>query len=362
MPYALGRKAPDPHKLVKAIRLKDVLTGYVPVHPPTADYIKGLRFGLYANDKFGVCGPCSVANARILVTSRLTPDAVHTPGLQDVYALYRQSGNPRFDPKTGADDDGVVMQVMLEALLKNGIGGVRPLGFARLDPDDLDELDAAIALFGQVLYGVDLQAHNEAETDRGTWTYQPGAGPWGGHAVLAGAYPADDGNDVVTWAKRVRCTDRFLKERLGEAWVVIWPEHLRDDAFLRGVDLPEFARAYEQLTGRKFPAPVVPPVVPPVAPPVTPPVTPPPEVKPMVLNGHVQTPIGKWPVALSDKVAADAVVRLELPPALQGLLEKYGRVVLAVLKKNLLALLTGKKDWKDVLWEALEAVLAEDLV
>jgi hypothetical protein len=46
-----------------ALRLAEFLTGAVPAHPATADHFGTLAFGLYDNDRFGDCGPTSVATS-----------------------------------------------------------------------------------------------------------------------------------------------------------------------------------------------------------------------------------------------------------------------------------------------------------
>ncbi|ETK36107.1 hypothetical protein MPTA5024_10810 [Microbispora sp. ATCC PTA-5024] len=259
----LGRRPP---KRAPALKLSRFLTGAVPAHPPAADHFAQVGdWGLYTNDKYGVCGPTSVANQRKLV-SKYLGGAEQSPTLADVYDLYRRSGNPTFNPATGAGDNGVDMQTMLEALLAGGIGGVKPLAFAAVDARDLDEMRAAISIFGSVLLGVDLETAQDAQTDAGLWDYRR-TPEWGGHAVVSGRYvdvtpDRGDRTAVVTWAHVVDMTDAFVQHQVEEAWVVIWAEHLGARAFQEGVDQVALAAAYEELTGRPFPAPVTPPAPP----------------------------------------------------------------------------------------------------
>lgn len=251
--YRLGLRPPEPER--PALRLASFLTGHVPDHPESVDYLEGVLFSLYANGRYGVCGPAALANQRRQVAAKLAP-GLPPPTQEDVYDLYRRSGNPGFNPFTGADDKGVVLQAMLDQALKGGLGGVRPLGFARVATDDIEELQAAVALCGSLILGVDLEQAQKRQTDQGVWDWRP-TFQWGGHAVLSGAYVSSpDDLDVITWAKRVKLTGAFLSHQLLEAWAVIWPEHVRDDAFLKGVDLSGFARAWEEITGRRFPAAV----------------------------------------------------------------------------------------------------------
>lgn len=248
----LGRLAP---KNAPALRLAPLLTGVVPAHPATVEHFsKVADWGLYENDQYGDCGPTSAANDRKLVTKYLA-DAESSPSQDDVFDLYRRSGNPGFDPVTDADDNGVDMQTMCEALVSGGIGGVKALAFAKVDVTNLDEVKAAVAIFGSLLLGVNLQTAQQAQTDHGLWDYKP-SGEWGGHAVLAGVYDSDGvGADikVVTWGEVVGVTDAFWQHQVDEAWVVIWPEHLGQAGFLEGVGQAALAADYVALTGRPFP-------------------------------------------------------------------------------------------------------------
>jgi hypothetical protein len=250
----LGLQPPDHSR--EALLLEDYLTGVVPAHPTNIDYLAGVEFGLYGNDRWGVCGPVSVANSRREVTVRLT-GRMAAPSQNDVFDLYRRSGNPNFNPSTRADDNGVNMQTMLQALVAGGIGGVKPLGFAKVT-GSIDVLKAAVSIFGFLLMGVDLQTAQQNQTNQGVWDYAPSPA-WGGHAILGGKYGnSPEGISVITWAQLVRMTDAFMANQLSEAWVVLWPEHLGDHQFLSGVDVAALAQDYQDLTGRPFPAQIPP--------------------------------------------------------------------------------------------------------
>lgn len=256
--YKTGRRPP---KNAPALRLAKILTGTVPAHPATADHFGKLPFGLYGNDRFGVCGPTSVANLVRLVTAGLLGVEIQ-PSQEDVYDLYRRSGNPTFDPtREGVGDEGVDMQTMLEELLRNGIGDgqggkIKPLAFAKVNVNSDAELEAAVAIFGGCLWGVNLQNAQQAQTNAKPpkWDYKQ-SGPWGGHAVLDGAYELGELEDVISWALRVETTQAFRSNQLEEAWVVIWPWNVEHPAFLEGVDVTALAAAYRALTGKDLPVP-----------------------------------------------------------------------------------------------------------
>jgi hypothetical protein len=279
----LGRRPP---KNAPALMLGPALTGVVPEHPAAVDHFSEVgRWFLGANNRFGTCGPTDLANFTKLVYRYLLGEDI-TVTDEAIFDLYRRSGNPHFDPATGADDNGVDMQTMLEAFTSGGLDvvrsdgraeNVRPVAFAKVDVSNLDEVRAAISIFGGANLGLDLEVAQQTQADNGgPWDHVPSA-QWGGHAVLAGRYRAvrdipdrgslvargfhvDDRTGAVTWAELIDMTDAFLERQLGEAWVVVLPAHLAHPDFQRGVDLAAFAAAYEALTHRPFPVPVPAPV------------------------------------------------------------------------------------------------------
>lgn len=244
----LGRRAP---KNAPALRASRFLTGVVPAHPVAADNLSKATYGLYDNDTYGVCGPTSVANQRRQVTAYLTGKQVD-PTQNDVFDLYRRSGNPDFNPAdpNGPGDGGVDMQTMLEEVQRGGIGGEKCLAFAKLDHTNIEEVRAWTAIFGGTLVGVNLLAAQQSQ--RGTWTYERSA-EWGGHAVFSGGY--DPNPEFISWAEKYESTPSFWTHQVEEVWGVIWREHLGTKAFQEGVDEKALSDAFTELTGRPFPKP-----------------------------------------------------------------------------------------------------------
>jgi hypothetical protein len=224
----------------------------LPEHPVEVDHLGSIRFGLDKNDKFGTCGPTSLDNLRRLVTALLLGEQKDATW-EDVKALYVLQ-NPGFDEETGAGDEGVDMQQMLTDAVRHGFAGEPVLGFAKVDLDDPEVVRAAVAAFGGVLLGLDLQVSQQDQLASGVWDYSRSSA-WGGHAVMEGAYePA--GGDVETWAERVHMTPTFIQHQVKEAYAVILPAHLGSRRFLDAVDLAAYAADWEQITGRAFPAPI----------------------------------------------------------------------------------------------------------
>lgn len=262
----LGRLPHDPNQ--PALSLSKLLTGVVPTHPVAADHFSRISsWGMLGNDQWADCGPAMAMHGRMLIAKYLS-DVDFTPTVTDTLDLYRRCGNPRFP----TDDNGVKLADMLTEMETNGIGPddarVRPVTSARVNVADLDEVRAAIAIFGDLSTGVDLQKAQAAQTDAGdAWDVANGSPEWGGHAVLTGFYTSETTAGqpdpaVISWGRRQDTTDAFWRAQAREAWVVIWPEHFGTAAFLQGVDQAALARYYRMLTGQPLPQPVTQPALP----------------------------------------------------------------------------------------------------
>lgn len=257
---ALGLLPPKRAESLVLSLTNGTLTGVKPPHSPTADHFAAInKWILGGNNKFGTCGPVSVANQRRLITAYLTGNPAWFLD-EEIFDLYRRSGNPTFDPNTGAGDNGVDMQTMCEALMSGGFAGTKPVCFAQVDASNLDDIRATEEIFGSVLLGVTLQDDQNVQTDTGFWQYSPSP-TWGGHAIMSGRYTdpsgtADDRTGVITWQLVVDTDDAFLTHQCDQVWVIIWPEHLGTKEFQQGVDLSVLAPEYEALTGKPFPVPV----------------------------------------------------------------------------------------------------------
>ena len=255
---ALGKRPP---KNAPALLFAEVWTGVIPSHSPAADYLsRPISWGLWGNGTFGVCGPVAYGNLLKLITAWLT--GIEADVTQDdVFALYKLV-NPTFDPATGEGDDGVDLQTMLELVLEHGFGpdGKKPCAFAKVDASNLDEVRAAIEIFGGVIFGSNLTVAQQGQTDAGgPWDYKPRSGEWGGHATMGGRYvdpagTAQDRTGQITWQEVIDFTDAFAAHQLEEVWVVVFPEHLGTAQFVEGIDQARLAGLFTDLTGKPWPA------------------------------------------------------------------------------------------------------------
>jgi hypothetical protein len=265
MAYMYGRRSP---KNAPALKLASFLSGTVPAHPRSEDYLAKLsNWQVLGNDVAGDCNAVAWANMRRLVTATLTTE--NYPTQAQVWTFY-ETQNPGFDPNgtkqtdgpQSSKDQGMDIQTGLEYLhSQGGPDGVKAVAFAKVDHKDLTEVKAALAIFGSLWLGITvLDANKKQFEEDHAWTDVAGSKVDGGHAILGGGYNPDI--KFVTWGQETEFAPSFWKGSVDdtplveEAWVVIWPEHLGSAEFLAGVDLTRLAADYQDLTGSTltFPA------------------------------------------------------------------------------------------------------------
>lgn len=287
----LGRRPP---KNAPALEFKSFWTGAIPSHPSTADYLEDSGWQMLGNSQFGDCVAVAMANNRRNVTDKLTGTVVY-PDWTWVEALYKTQ-NPNFP----TDDNGMDIQTCLEYLNQTGTpDGVKSVAFAKVDYANLEEVKAALAIFGDLILGITVQQANFTDFDNGQpWDYHPDSTNAGGHGVDAGGYTAQAASDVkfITWATKTSFTDAFWANEVEEAWVVVWPEYLGSEEFLASIDVNALAADYKAITGSDLPIPTPVP---------TPPPTPTPDTADEALAVVAKPWISKWhPFGSNKKMAA----------------------------------------------------------
>jgi hypothetical protein len=264
MSRKLGRRAP---KKSPALRFSQFWSGAVPDHPDAVDYLARLQnWQMLGNNDFGDCVAVAAANLRRLISSQLGLEDY--PTQDEVFALYRTQ-NPNFQPNPNrpVEDNGMDIQTMLEYWHGNEWSGTKVVAFAAVDPTNLAELKAAIAIFGGVLPGVLVTQANDQEFSNGQpWDFVKRSRTLGGHCILGGGYQSTTSGAMrfITWAKETQFTEAFIAHQFEECWIPIFPEHLGTKSFQQGVDLLALAAAYRDLTGKPLPVPTPVPVPDPV--------------------------------------------------------------------------------------------------
>jgi hypothetical protein len=296
----LGRNKPQADK--PRLVLDTYLDAGELATPSVVDFASEvLSWPVYGNDTIGDCDPAMHAHS-LQAWTRYTGTEVTLPE-QAVIQLY--SAISGYDPGTGRNDNGCVMQDVLNYLRKNGFpgSGHQILAFAQLK--DLSKIHDALWTFGTVFIGFNCpeSALQQFDADQ-PWTVVPGSPVAGGHAVAL--QYAGTGNvpyQVVTWGQLQGMDQGFLDTYVEEAWVAITKDWLdKNGRTPEGLDLYALGQDLADLTGEPnpFPAPV--PSAPEPAPEPTPvPVPPAPVPDP---NAEVKADL-EITVADLEKLAAD---------------------------------------------------------
>lgn len=236
-----------------ALRLRSILSGVVPDHPLQVNHLSIGGWQVLGNDRYGDCVAVTWANVRRILT-RLTGKEYY-PNYGQVIEVYKTQ-NPGFPN----DDDGMWIHILLDYLHeKGGPDGVKPVAFAKVDHHNPNEVEAAIAIFGYVWTGINVQSANMDDFNRGQpWDYHTNSPIDGGHSIIVGGYDSDHvGIDqtMVTWGTETGFTEAAWRELVDECWVVIWPENLGMAQFHEGIDKVKLSQAYFALTGNALDLP-----------------------------------------------------------------------------------------------------------
>jgi hypothetical protein len=214
--------------------------------PSHIDYFaKTPSLPIWGNDKYGDCVCAAIAHDLEVTSAVLTgrPIMVTTADVLDLYW--------RVNPDHV--DRGCVLQVALEKTLAGGIGGHKPLCFAKFTPS-LTGLRAVTADFVSALIAVEIDKAQEYPAKLWDAVKSPYAG---GHGVCTGRFSSGpDRMGVATWGYIADMTDSFVASKVGEGWIIVWPWVYNA---LTSETAAQLAADYQILTGRALPPQAIPP-------------------------------------------------------------------------------------------------------
>lgn len=221
----LGRNArKDDSRTLKLARYLD-LPAILPEIPAAADYTVGVpSWPMYGNDRLGDC-TCAAVGHMIQAWSQAA-GGLKTFDDVDIEALYI--------PGTGTADDGRSEIGVLNYWRTTGVGPAsyadRIVAYAAIDQANVDEVRAALYLFGGLYAGIALPLTAQGQPVWDVVADAPdGRGDpysWGGHAVPYLAYTPDGSFDVVTWGAVLRLTAAFHAAYTDELYAIVSPDFL----------------------------------------------------------------------------------------------------------------------------------------
>jgi len=285
--YRLGRDpSPFDPRTLRMARYLDVAA--LLAAPTVTNWAaKVTRWGAMLNDKLGCCTISAIGHALQVWTANDGPAQVTVPDSAILTAYSAVSG---YRPGKPSTDRGANMLAALKYWRTTGIGGHKDIGYVGVDPTNLDQVRAALWLFGGLYGGCQIP---------GSWL----SGPWdkvsGGNAGGHAWWLVDrNGEDFVvqTWGELRRFSRAGWRDTMGsqpdaELYAVLGPEWTGADAMApSGFDRNALENDLAEIAGEPLPHPVPVPVP-------TPPPDPQPTPTPAGLTVSVASP-GYSPVTV----------------------------------------------------------------
>lgn len=238
----LGKAAPKFDKRTLQLA-KYINKSTIPTPPIVVDWMaKVTSPGMMGNDRYGDC-TCAAAG-HLLQQQTVNATGVQiTPTDTQVLAMYSGVTSPKFNSKTGANDNGADELACLKFMKNKGIAGHRIGGWAGVSLQDLELVQTALWLFGGLYTGVALPVIAQAQVAAGLWditkskTGKAAPGSWGGHAVTIGRRDAKAKKlRLWTWGQGLDCTDAFWLRYFDEAHAVFSVDWLKGTECPAGFD------------------------------------------------------------------------------------------------------------------------------
>jgi hypothetical protein len=214
----LGKLAPK--RSLKTLALGNYLSvGKLPV-PPTHnawEYAVKVPYGMMMNDTVGDC-TCASAGHMIQAWTANNNNAI-TISDDDVVKAY--SAVSGYKPGDESTDVGSTGLDVLNYWKSTGVAGHKILGFATLDTQNVEQLKAAIYLFGGIYTGFQFPQYAMGQNN---WVVESkDTQIIGGHAVPYFGY-GRGGATCVTWGKTQPASWEFFITYTDEAYAVVSQE------------------------------------------------------------------------------------------------------------------------------------------
>jgi hypothetical protein len=211
----LGKLAPK--RSLKTLALGNYLTASkLPVPPVFNAWENSVKvpWQMLKNDSLGDCTCAAVGH--MIMNWTANTSTVITPTDNEIVQAY--SAVSDYIPGNESTDNGAVELDVLNYWKSTGIAGHKILGFATLDVQNIEQVKAAIFLFGGVYTGFEVPQYAMNENN---WVVQnTDTQIIGGHAVPYFGY-GRGGATCVTWGKTQPASWEFWQKYTDEAYAVV---------------------------------------------------------------------------------------------------------------------------------------------
>jgi len=212
----LGRIAHDPARVAQ---VPHHVMGDSPI-PPSWASPAGFTPTLADNLTLPTCTVAGLANSARLYMLHSGWDLVQDDDL--ILELYASIAGCAATPAAIAMTDGLVMLDVLERAQKSGFqiapDTVLIPEFRQID-GTLGALEDAVARYGSIYLGVDLDSEDVSGDVGAPWVAHPLGNLVGGHCIVLDGYAPET---AATWGVNKQAPMDWLQPRLREAYAVVW--------------------------------------------------------------------------------------------------------------------------------------------
>ena len=223
MQYKLGKLAAKHDD--RTLKFKSYFKSLPPI-PQSIDWTAGItNFLMCGNDTVGDCTCAGAAHLEMIWESNAKTSTVPTteePLTSQVLAAY--SAITGYNPSDPNTDTGADLLTVLNYWTNNPIANYNIKAYTQLPLNNLNDIRAAIALFGGVYMGVQLPDDAQTAFSNGQpWIDTTDNNIEGGHCIVLVGYTPQYFTAISWGAKQLLSPDWFTKYA-DEAYAVISPQ------------------------------------------------------------------------------------------------------------------------------------------
>ena len=219
--YKFGKHPPK--RSMKTLSLGNYMSANKVAFPPVHAWERPIVYGAMLNNDIGDCA--IAAPGHIIQNWKAVADAYRPATVTDDQIVSAYSAVTGYDPLRPETDNGSNMLDVLNYWKSTGIAGFKIDGYATIDPQNIDQVKAAIYIFGAVYTGIAVPQSvvNDLSTglENHHWRYNPSDKTSGsGHAIAHFGY-GRAGNTCVSWGELYTFDWDFWLHWVDEAYVVV---------------------------------------------------------------------------------------------------------------------------------------------
>lgn len=221
---------------LKSLALSNYMKASAVPFPVLHAWERPISYGMMANDRVGDCTCAAMAHQ--VMNWQAVANAGTPVTFTDEQVLAAYSAITGYDG-TEATDNGAAELDVLNYWEQTGFAGHKIAGKVTLDLHNVDQIKAAIFIFGGIYIGFDVPAYIMEDTGQSHWriSQSGNTGIVGGHAVCNVGY-GRAGTSLVSWGQIYTMTWDFWLQYVEEAYACVSQDWLEQSGISpTGLDL-----------------------------------------------------------------------------------------------------------------------------